>query len=658
MYRHQWLFEIPSDSKPVPAQELYSHSEYDRHFEGKTSPDNPIIKGFSRYSNAVPPQEEVKITKLAQLIVSSHRSRQPIQIIRIVGHADQDIQRGINFERKISGDRALEVQKALIKAINNPRITARIQWQREAAGASQLVIRNPTAEPARQHNRRVEIKLSAPAKQIPAVLPGRRRFPRRPPIVIPDRWKSVLGGSKVRSGNQVKFLIDGRQTFEAMVAAIKTATHNQHYIYLLGWWLTDNFPLIPGDANSTISRLFAAAAKQGVQIRVVLWDQFKTQNSPEVRHINALKTGGAILDNETLNFGSHHQKVLVVKGNQGLLSFCGGVDINPDRIAVASSSSSGSSGGQGTPLHDVHTQIRGPAAHDLLNVFVQRWLAHPEHVKIDSAKGALLGQREPVPAAIGNHNVRIARTFNLINATKCQKARSIRSVMIGAIRAARKFIYIEDQYLVNMEAAAELNRALPNIQHLTIVIPHSSISDMPQVWARRKAFIDRLRSGLHAHKVRVFYLINPKTGGFGPFTYVHAKMWVFDDELAVIGSANCNRRGWSHDSEVIAAIYDNASQQIGTPLAQRLRMSLWARHLNVPMNVVLDGVMSASLWLKPPAGAWSRPYNPNSGKDSFKAKLISWDSLVDPSGDRLPACPGGIETEASRIVTPELSFYY
>lgn len=657
----QWLFETPSRVEANLYTIPYRNPEWEIEWElqraspyglgeeeWERSPSGQTIRetisGFSRYSNAISPQERGKIARIAQMIVQSYKSGQPIRTVRLVGHADRDVQRGANFEKKISSDRALEVQKALIKAINNPQISSRVQWQRDPVGASQLIVQNPTAEQDRLQNRRVEMIAISSAQ--------------RPPTVTSDRWKPAIGGAKVRSGNQVEFLIDGRQTFEAMVRAIKTATGSQHYIYLLGWWLTSSFPLIPGDPNSTISRLFAAATQRGVQIRVMLWDQFRTQNSPEVRQINALRKGGAILDNETLNFGSHHQKVLVVKGSQGLISFCGGVDINPDRIFASSGSKSGSSGGQGTPLHDVHSQIRGPAAHDLLNVFVQRWFAHPEHTKIDATKGALLGLREPIPTAIGNHNVRIARTFNLITATKCQKARSVRNVMIGAIRAARKFIYIEDQYLVSIEAAAELKKALPNIQHLTVVIPHSSISDMPQVWARRKAVIDLLKSGPHAHKVRVFYLVNPTTGGFGPFTYIHAKMWVIDDELAVIGSANCNRRGWSHDSEVIAAIYDASSNEPPrSSLAQRLRMTLWARHLNVPLSAVRDGVASDSLWLKPPAGAWVKPYNQNSGKDPVKHKLISWDSLVDPSGDRLPACSGGIETETERLITAELSLH-
>jgi phosphatidylserine/phosphatidylglycerophosphate/cardiolipin synthase-like enzyme len=224
----------------------------------------------------------------------------------------------------------------------------------------------------------------------------------------------------------------------------------------------------------------------------------------------------------------------------------------------------------------------------------------------------------------------------------------VRSTTIAAIRAARKFIYIEEQYLVGMEVASELRKALPKIQHLTIVIPHSSISDMPQVWARRKAFIDFLKTGPDGHKVRVFYLVNPASGGFGPFTYIHAKTWIVDDEIAIIGSANCNQRGWSYDSEANAVIYDGApSQSFPLPFAQRLRVALWSRHLNVAPSLVIDGVASAALWLKPSTGAWIRPYNQNAGKDPARHKAISWDKIIDPSGDKIPSCPGGVETEVN-----------
>jgi outer membrane protein OmpA-like peptidoglycan-associated protein len=113
------------------------------------------VSGFSRYSNVIPLQERAKIARIAQLIVQSHRTGRPIRTVQLVGHADRDVQRGANFEKKISGDRALSIQKALIQRINNQTISSQINWQRVAAGASQRVVQNPTTEQARSRNRRV-----------------------------------------------------------------------------------------------------------------------------------------------------------------------------------------------------------------------------------------------------------------------------------------------------------------------------------------------------------------------------------------------------------------------------------------------------------------------------------------------------------------------
>lgn len=508
-----------------------------------------------------------------------------------------------------------------------------------------------------------------------------------PPIVStlnPARWLPIVHGAissagALRTDNAVKFLIDGIDTFQAMVNAIRTAQNEEHYIYLLAWILEDNFEMIPGDPSSTFRNLLNAAASRGVQIRAMLWDQVGTQNSAEVRRINRLATGAAILDDETPNpiaaFGSHHQKVLIVKGSEGLITFCGGIDINDDRIRAtggSGSSGSGSSGGSsgsggsgssgslgsganlsggssggGNPMHDDHCQIVGPSAHDLLQTFIRRWDHHPDHVRLDRTRGALLGRSEPVPAPIpspgglsstgGPCAVAIARTFNPVTrGTTVPQERDIQNLLVAAIRNAERFIYIEDQYLIHPLAAAELRAAVPRLQHLTILITASELSDLPCVWKYRRDFISGLTSGLSAsdrNKVRIFMLITPPPSTpptFGRHTYVHAKSWVFDDELAVIGSANCNRRGWDHDSEVNAFIFENV-QPVTTSqtFAQSYRAQLWAEHLNVPASRVADGVASAGLWLSLPAGAKVMRYNPTAGRDILPIPDAACDSVVD-----------------------------
>ncbi len=454
--------------------------------------------------------------------------------------------------------------------------------------------------------------------------------------LIIDRWTKAVGG-QVRPGNNVAYLIDGKNTFAAMFEAILTANSSAHYIYLLGWWLDDLIPLTD-QSGSSVYALFRKAALQRVQIRIMLWDQPKKKNTAEIQRVKELPNDcDGILDNNTLNLGAQHQKVLLIRGQRGLTAFCGGIDINEDRIREVKRS-------PGSPYHDVHCKIQGPAAHDLVDVFVQRWLAHPDHCSIDKKKGELRGLSDRDASGRppqGKHLVRIGRTFNFVgNGRVCAKERSVSSIMLGAIREAKRFIYVEDQYFVNVDVVPELRKALAKIQHLTVVIPHSRISDLPHVWYMRGVLIGALKKGGFDDKVRVFCRITPDATTFGPHTYVHAKTWIFDDQLAVIGSANFNRRGWSHDSEVIAAIFDKEDSVKDLSFAQKLRRDLWAEHLGVDPNLVSNGTAKSTveLWKNLPPSAKVRPYDPLEDKDTGIADELNWFHEVDPSAADLLPC--------------------
>jgi phosphatidylserine/phosphatidylglycerophosphate/cardiolipin synthase-like enzyme len=76
----------------------------------------------------------------------------------------------------------------------------------------------------------------------------------------------------------------------------------------------------------------------------------------------------------------------------------------------------------------------------------------------------------------------------------------------------------------------------------------------------------------------------------GTAIYVHAKVVVIDDVLAMIGSDNTNRRSWTHDSELSMAVLDEQpdEREPGDPaglgdgarrFARDLRLRLWREHL-------------------------------------------------------------------------------
>lgn len=522
----------------------------------------------------------------------------------------------------------------------------------------------------------------------------------------PPRWGPILApllspDATLRAGNAVRTMIDGRATFETMLFDINATSGDKDYIYLLGWDMTEDFDLVPKNGSDglypdacpisgkqkamgrNIINLLNRASDDGVQVRVMLWAKPPLAGSIAVARINAMKNGAAIRDDETANkteastrrlwaalvaagiapalipviiaairpdlirmTGAHHQKVLIVKRGDTLVGYCGGVDINANRLYQIKPTD---------PQHDTHCRIVGPSARDLLETFLRRWRHHPKSAAID-AQTPLRGASEPVPARVtrlapfdmltrGTASVIIARTFNPVHRKSVFRAeRDIQRLLLGAIAAARRFIYIEDQYLfdypdpghpANRDMATALNRAMPRLQHVTILVPGNGLA-VPLVDGHfRRNFIDAVVSGLSTGdraKLGVFHPSHSQSApSFGCHDYVHSKCWVFDDELAVIGSANCNRRGYQHDSEVNAFIFSDplpqqpmtalalamreSGEQVATApasIAQAFRVLLWKEHLRAPAAALLDGVASAALWRKPsrPPGARIIDFDP------------------------------------------------
>jgi len=601
--------------------------------------------GFDK-SSLVAARHQPQMVALARAVISSKRTHRPVESILIVGHTNRVGSANYNFQ--LARRRAREVHSELARALERttPGVTSPIRF--EIASCGEL---KPKATPGASRRAEIFLRTSVPP-------------PPRPPQLKPGRWAPILSAAlspnaKLRTGNAVRTLIDGRETFEEMVSDIRATNGEADYIYLLAWDITDNFALIPGDPSSTVRRLMADASRRGVQIRAMLWAKPPGLNLLEKFRINALANGAAIRDDETPNKtpmsrirlgaallaagtrrelipviialippqdlarlgGAHHQKVLVVKRGKILVAYCGGIDINANRLIIVDA-------GSGQPHHDDHCRIVGPSAWDLLQTFIKRWRHHPDGAKIDSGpKGGLRGVREPVPGPIvaparidapfgESTSVIIARTFTPTHKVPgIGPERDIKALLLAAVANAQRFIYLEDQYLVDLDMATALNRAMPRLQHLTILILGSAINDMPLGREYRRDFVDRLTAGLspvNAGKIGVFQLSTSQVKPvFGPHTYVHSKSWVFDDELAVIGSANCNRRGYQHDSEVDAFIFDDAPLRSNLTFAKQYRMRLWKEHLGVPARDVVDGVASAALWRAPirPATARVMPFD-------------------------------------------------
>jgi phosphatidylserine/phosphatidylglycerophosphate/cardiolipin synthase-like enzyme/peptidoglycan hydrolase-like protein with peptidoglycan-binding domain len=439
------------------------------------------------------------------------------------------------------------------------------------------------------------------------------------PVKTVSRWKQIIQNT-VQC--QALPLLQGKETFIHMVDAIRTAVDSTHYIYILGWMIDLDFQMIAGDPNSTMGRLLETASSKGVEIRIMIWDNpvYIEKIREAATRIGKLSNATFIKDNATFgstavknaistvrflfsqihypfssldsiknlkdklnsiqNEGSHHEKVVVVKGNTGLIGFCGGIDINENRLKGTDAI------GRSEVLHDVHCELKGHAAWVLLHRFIWRWQVYWSE-KMPVAKPVmdllLKGEKEPIPVSVpvtaNTANVKILQTYNHPS-NPSVKDRSIRETVKLAIMNAKKTIHIEDQYMISLEIASWLNKKLlsePGFQKVSILTQHDIIAkdDLLFPKSMRKKFIDILQNGLSASDIKNKISIQILDPNFPPSTHhkVHSKIYIIDDELAIIGSANLSSRSMTHDSETDAVIFSDPGSSVNFAASLRLKES-------------------------------------------------------------------------------------
>ncbi|CAK9147116.1 unnamed protein product [Ilex paraguariensis] len=362
-----------------------------------------------------------------------------------------------------------------------------------------------------------------------------------------------------------------------------------------------------------------------------------------------------IQDIEISTMFTHHQKIVLVdsempNGNpekRRIVSFIGGIDLCDGRYDTPyhpifrtldtthhddfhQPNFKGASirkGGPREPWHDIHCRLEGPAAWDVLFNFEQRW-------RKQGVKNVLVELREleniiipPSPVMYPDDhdtwNVQVFRSIDggaafgfpeapeaatrsgLVSGKDNIIDRSIQDAYINAIRRAKNFIYIENQYflgssfswnsddlndedvgalhLIPKELSLKIVSKIEAGEKFTVYIvvpmwpegqPESNSVQVILNWQKRTMqmmytdIVQALQAkGIVANLkdyLAFFCLGNrerKRSGEYEPseapgedtdysraqqarrfMIYVHAKMMIVDDEYIIIGSANINQR--------------------------------------------------------------------------------------------------------------------
>lgn len=323
----------------------------------------------------------------------------------------------------------------------------------------------------------------------------------------------AAGGRPV-PGNRVGLLIDGPDTYAAMLDLIARATRWVHF---------ENYIIRSDAVGWRFAERLAARAREGVRVRVLydwigslstsrrLWRHLRA-HGVEVRAFHPLRP----LDLVT-NFSRNHRKLVVADGSRAVL---GGLCIGCEWTGEAVE------GGQ--PWRDTAVSIEGPAAAVLDQAFARTW--------------EVAGGRLPHEDAAGRVNPRGDAEVRVIGGEPGRE-RAYRVIELLAAGSIHR-LWFTDAYLV---APPRLFQALRDAARdgvdVRLLVPGSS--DLPLIRnLSRIGYRELLRSG-----VRIFEWDGPM---------LHAKTIVADGRWVRIGSSNLNPSSLIGNYELDVLIEDPA----------------------------------------------------------------------------------------------------
>jgi phosphatidylserine/phosphatidylglycerophosphate/cardiolipin synthase-like enzyme/uncharacterized membrane protein YdjX (TVP38/TMEM64 family) len=402
---------------------------------------------------------------------------------------------------------------------------------------------------------------------------------------------------RLEAVDRAAFLIDGAAYFRAFRTA---ALQAQRSIMILGWDFDsrvhllshdeyDGFPSQLGEFLKTLLR-----RKTRLHIYILTWDfhmvyALEREWWPLSRlrghrrmhfHMDATHPAGA----------SHHQKVVVVDDR---VAFVGGLDLAQCRWDTPDHQRNHPlrvfpDGRPCRPFHDVQMLVDGAAASALGELCRERW---------DRATGRRLRTvKRPSPdtpwpghvkADLEHCRVAIARTVPAYEDRA--EIREVERLYVDAIRAARRHIYFETQYLTSHAVGEALIARLQeeNGPDILIVLHPNSDGWLEQhtMDVLRGRLLKRLRASDRHKRLGLFYPEVPGWGG--ECISMHSKICIVDDVFARVGSSNLSNRSMGFDTECDLAVDSAGQPHIGRGIAE-FRSRLLAEHLGVTPEAVGD----------------------------------------------------------------------
>lgn len=350
----------------------------------------------------------------------------------------------------------------------------------------------------------------------------------------------------------------------------------KHSVFIVGWDMDSRIALVRGDdvkegCPTTLYDLIVSKARENPDLQIYLnkWDH-SIVFSADREFMPAIRWRKAECPNIHFRFdsvvpfhGSHHQKLIIVDDE---VAYSGGIDIglyrwdtrahspfDRHRIDPASKIDKAKDKHY-KPNHDIQMCVAGPAAQALGELARRRWLMATDYEAIPmkpyTAQGIPDTWPESDPPGFENVTVGVALTFPPIG--QAGPVQHIEKLYPDEIARAKKFIYIENQYLANDKIASALNKKLKDNPDVRVLVFSSrdaaGLIEESTMWFKRVRFQKILQRGGVEDRAQMVYTLTTDGKKTLPL-HVHAKIMIVDDKTLHVGSSNLNNRSMMLDSE-------------------------------------------------------------------------------------------------------------
>lgn len=407
---------------------------------------------------------------------------------------------------------------------------------------------------------------------------------------------------RVARAHRVGFLIDGNDYFSAVHATLSRARYS---VLIIGWDINsrvellrngqprNNLPSSLGDFLNTL-----AAGRPDLKIHVLGWD-FAMLYALDREFLPIYKLGWRTHRNlhfhldDAHPFGaSQHQKIVVV---DDAVAFVGGMDLTKGRWDTPEHQADeprrhNPNGERYPPFHDVQMMVDGDAAAAMGELARERW----RRARGEEIVAPRIHEHDPWPPdvkpSLTECNIAIARTEPCYQ--RFPLVQEIKQLYLDAIKAARRWIYLENQYFTAPAIGDAISKRLQQRDGPEVVLVSrlrgGGWLEENTMGALRARLLVRLRSQDPHQRLRVYY---PDRGDLGEeIINVHSKIMVVDDRFVRVGSANLNNRSLGYDSECDLAIDDPEARVQGA--IRDFRNRLLAEHLGVKSEDIGERIES------------------------------------------------------------------